>query len=198
MDSLSESNNIIPDIIKLDTQGSELLILKGAERTLSSAIFVEIETEFHEFYIGQPTFSEVHKFMILNGFRLININPIEWSRNSDLDLESRKELIFCDSLYFKDLNFSLETGLSNNNEKTILKSILISYNLNFSNYSFFIFSKYRSFLNSDLVNQLDSFFRIESEIYQKRKIKYEKRIKFLNKMPFLKVLKSLYRRMIYG
>ena len=46
---------INPDFVKLDTQGTELYILKGMQHTLTRSIFgVEAEVQFIEMYRGQP------------------------------------------------------------------------------------------------------------------------------------------------
>ena len=55
---------INPDFVKLDTQGTELYILKGMQHTLTRSIFsVEVEVEFIEMYQDQPLFNEVDSFM---------------------------------------------------------------------------------------------------------------------------------------
>src|SRR5688572_10177302 len=63
-----------PDFIKLDTQGSELDILRGGEKTLACAVGVEIEVEFLPMYRGQPLFAEVDTFLRDSGFELHDIN----------------------------------------------------------------------------------------------------------------------------
>jgi FkbM family methyltransferase len=59
-----------PDLLKLDTQGSELDILKGAVNNLSAACMIDIEVEFNPIYRGQALFGEVDLFMRANGFSL--------------------------------------------------------------------------------------------------------------------------------
>jgi FkbM family methyltransferase len=56
--------------IKLDTQGSELEILRGAERALEQALFLIVETEFNTLYEGQPLFCDVDRFLRDRGFVL--------------------------------------------------------------------------------------------------------------------------------
>lgn len=57
-----------PEVLKLDTQGSELDILKGAEETLESVQVVITEVEFRPLYEHQPLFAEVNGFLIGKGF----------------------------------------------------------------------------------------------------------------------------------
>lgn len=58
------------DIIKLDTQGSELDILRGAERILGTVRALEVEVEFNPIYSGQPLFGDVDRFLRDRGFVL--------------------------------------------------------------------------------------------------------------------------------
>ena len=62
-----------PHLLKLDTQGSELEILRGLRRDqFANVLAVEVEIEFHEVYRGQPLFPEVHQFMRDAGFALLD------------------------------------------------------------------------------------------------------------------------------
>lgn len=71
LDLWAESANVASiDHIKIDTQGSELLVLKGAERVLHGVRTLEIEVEFNPIYEGQPLFSDVDKFLRERGFVL--------------------------------------------------------------------------------------------------------------------------------
>ena len=51
------------DVLKVDTQGSELNILRGAIPLLTGCSFVDIEVEFNELYGGQNLFHEVDAFL---------------------------------------------------------------------------------------------------------------------------------------
>jgi FkbM family methyltransferase len=71
LDTYLESKNLAyPDIIKLDTQGSELDILKGATKSLDTTCFIDIEVEFNPIYKNQPLFSDVDAFLRAHGFVL--------------------------------------------------------------------------------------------------------------------------------
>lgn len=67
------------DFIKLDTQGSELLILKGGTKTLKRVLGVIIEVEFFEHYMNQPLFGDVDAFMRSNHFALMEMKRAYWS-----------------------------------------------------------------------------------------------------------------------
>lgn len=58
------------DVIKLDTQGSELGILQGAARMLAGVRAVEVEVQFNELYEDVPMFGDVDRFLREHGFVL--------------------------------------------------------------------------------------------------------------------------------
>jgi FkbM family methyltransferase len=64
----------IPEVhlVKLDTQGFELEVLKGAERSLSEVWAVYSEVQFSPIYEGQAEFWQLDRFMREHDFRLYN------------------------------------------------------------------------------------------------------------------------------
>jgi len=63
------------DAIKVDTQGSELSILAGAERAMAgSVLLAEVELSFLERYHGQALAADVLTFMAGRGFDLIELH----------------------------------------------------------------------------------------------------------------------------
>ena len=61
------------DFIKLDVQGAELDVLKGAEKTLRSVRALEIEVQFNPLYKDVPLFGDVDRFLRQRGFSLWRI-----------------------------------------------------------------------------------------------------------------------------
>ena len=59
------------DLVKMDTQGSELDILKGGEKLISKATAVILEVAYIEYNLGAPTSDEVIKHMNNIGFEEI-------------------------------------------------------------------------------------------------------------------------------
>ena len=90
-----------PHLLKLDTQGSELAILKAAPRTLAKCFMVELEAEFIEQYQGQPLFHDVCRFMYDNGFELYHINRMYKQRASVYSGLARGQLLFGDFLFVR-------------------------------------------------------------------------------------------------
>jgi len=100
LDSVVSDTEI--DHIKIDTQGSELRILKGAKKSLKKVWGLEIEVEFNSIYQDQPLFFAIDKFVKDNGFELFDIQRYHWCRNA-LPQISRTygQIIFGNALYFK-------------------------------------------------------------------------------------------------
>jgi FkbM family methyltransferase len=88
-----------PEFIKLDTQGSELGILRGAGALLESVAMVEVEVEFVEMYQGQPLFDQVLAFMFGQGFELLYLNRIFGQKEQVYRGPSRGQVIFGDALF---------------------------------------------------------------------------------------------------
>lgn len=59
-----------PHLLKLDTQGSELPILRGAVETLPHVVCIELEVQLKPMYRGQALFPEVKEFLDGHGFIL--------------------------------------------------------------------------------------------------------------------------------
>ena len=59
-----------PDLLKLDVQGAELDVLRGAERALTSVRAIEVEVEFQPLYRDQPLFHDVDAHLRTRGFVL--------------------------------------------------------------------------------------------------------------------------------
>jgi FkbM family methyltransferase len=75
VDDYCKEHNISVDFLKLDTEGSEHLILKGAELQLSESILgVRSEVSFDFIFDDSVLFSKMHDFMLDRGYYLLNID----------------------------------------------------------------------------------------------------------------------------
>jgi FkbM family methyltransferase len=61
-----------PDLVKIDVQGAELLILVGAEKTLSQCDDIIIEMQHQEYNLGAPQKDVVTQYLIESGFELVS------------------------------------------------------------------------------------------------------------------------------
>jgi len=107
LDSFIENGSIKDvDFLKLDTQGSELDILKGCRKfVLPRAFGIQIEVEFIEIYKNQPLFWNVDEFMQRNGYQLFDLRRQYWKRKDYYDYIGKGQLVFGDALYFKRMDF---------------------------------------------------------------------------------------------
>jgi len=117
-DFLAEYGRPVPELIKLDTQGTELEILSSLSPSQFEGILcIETEVEFMELYKDQPTFGDVHAFMAGHGFRLLDLRTHRSYRNANDESHHylRKylntatgtaalsaELVAGDALYFRE------------------------------------------------------------------------------------------------
>ena len=99
-----------PDVLKIDTQGSELDVMRGAGRLLDSALAVELEVEFVQQYLGQPLFAEIDIFMRQNGFALRGIRRSNWRAKAKLVHSHGGQIIHGDALYFRPEKLNCQKG----------------------------------------------------------------------------------------
>lgn len=95
------------DFIKIDTEGSEMPILKGSGNTLGNACGLEVEVQFSPLFEGQALFADVDTYLRNSGFSLFDLRPCYWKR-SRCRSRGKGQIIFADALYFKDYQ-SLDT-----------------------------------------------------------------------------------------
>ena len=72
-----------PDFIKIDTEGSELDILKGSNKTLSKVFGLEVECSFYQLRENQPLFEEVRYYLEKFDFVFIDfVSMIRWEKDN--------------------------------------------------------------------------------------------------------------------
>lgn len=83
-----------PVFIKIDVQGHELQVIRGARQVIAASQRVMLECNFAELYDGQPSFDQIHQEMRKLGFALdCLISPLRHP--------STGELMSSDLIYFK-------------------------------------------------------------------------------------------------
>ena len=89
-----------PDMIKLDSQGTELEILRGATECLKWCSLVEIEVEFISMYEGQSLFHDIMGFMLAQGYDLLFLNRFSRQRRG-FQGYAKGQIIFGDALFVR-------------------------------------------------------------------------------------------------
>ncbi|MBX4192197.1 FkbM family methyltransferase [Candidatus Parcubacteria bacterium] len=84
-----------PLMLKIDVQGFEDHVLRGAPKILSHASIVLVETSFVPLYEGQPLFADVHELMRVNGF--------SYHGRAEAHFNERGEIMYEDSIFLKSL-----------------------------------------------------------------------------------------------
>lgn len=98
---LDERPDLSPDILKVDTQGAELAVLKGAEKSIDNIGLVELEVEFMRIYEQQPLFGDIAQMLDGAGFELLYLNRVFASRRNIYSGPSRGQVIYGDALFGK-------------------------------------------------------------------------------------------------
>jgi FkbM family methyltransferase len=68
-------SNLPISILKMDVQGFELEVLKGATETLKRTHVIVLEINNHDGYKGAPTYFEIDDFLRQKGFQLYDLLP---------------------------------------------------------------------------------------------------------------------------
>ena len=81
-------------LIKIDTQGSEFQVLKGAKNLLKKTKWVIIEVPLKQLYFGQKNFNELNKLMVKNKFTFKKVLNFHYESKNN-------EIIEMDLLYIR-------------------------------------------------------------------------------------------------
>jgi len=82
LDSLVRKENLpTPDFVKIDTQGSELDILKGGIRTLKGCKLIHLEVPIYEYNLSAPTIEDYIKYLKSIGYIANNVIEIHSHSN---------------------------------------------------------------------------------------------------------------------
>src|SRR5205085_7367238 len=121
----ADNPHLSPDIIKLDTQGTELNILEHADSALDSTLLIECEVEFTSIYANQKLFHDVCAFLYRKGFTLLFLNRVFLNRRR-FGYSARGQMVFGDALFGR--NARCAESLSTI-QKAKYSALLINYGL---------------------------------------------------------------------
>jgi len=91
------------DFLSLGTQGSELTILRGAEKTLKNVVGVECEVSFRPVYEGGPLAGDIAAFLDRLGFEFIRFTTLTNDAPRSMPYMGRMEKLhtFGDALFLR-------------------------------------------------------------------------------------------------
>lgn len=96
------------DLLKLDTQGSEAVILAHATETLKNCLIVQTEVEFVQLYEDQPLFADVDQLLRAHGFMFHKFLDLSGRTYKPLMMNNdpnaaMSQLLWADAIYVPDL-----------------------------------------------------------------------------------------------
>ena len=91
------------DLIKIDTQGSELDILKGSIEIVEKTKFLLLELSIVEYNFKAPRYLQVIKYLEENNFKLIDIFDLHYRNGSLIQIDG-----FFKNNRFKEFSDSIE------------------------------------------------------------------------------------------
>jgi FkbM family methyltransferase len=87
------------DFLKMDVQGAELDVLRGAERVLSDVLVIHAEVEFVPIYRNQPLFDDVFRFLRQRGFDLFDLTYLRRTRYQGREGGRRERLLWGEAVF---------------------------------------------------------------------------------------------------
>jgi FkbM family methyltransferase len=93
--------DVQPDVLKVDTQGTEIDVLRGAEKLLERTRAVELEVEFVPQYQDQALFADVDAYMRSRGFTLRGLRRTVWRHDAPHTHPMGGQLVHGDALYLR-------------------------------------------------------------------------------------------------
>ena len=97
LDQIAQRNGIDgPSILKLDVQGFELNVLKGAEKTLTNCVLVQLEVLFEPLYESQSDFLGIMQFLSSHGLQFVDF--VEQRR-----MKPNNSLVYADAAFMRTI-----------------------------------------------------------------------------------------------
>ena len=111
-----------PYLIKIDTQGSELEVLKGAENIINDAAFIILEVSLFAFFEGGAQFYDCIEFMKQRGFVVYDVFDLQY-RLVDGAMSQADIAFVKDESKFREVHFYASKEQRKQQTKQLKKAI---------------------------------------------------------------------------
>ncbi|MDD5679104.1 MAG: FkbM family methyltransferase [Kiritimatiellae bacterium] len=149
------------DFLKTDIEGADFEVIKSCENLLPRVLMLQCELRFQPFYVGEPRFHEVDKYLHEHGFELIDMLPDRWKPNTtNRNRWKDGRLVWADCLYAK----APEAIIKFQNDEIPLafaKQILIANMLGLNSHAEYLLESYAAkVLPADWLKELRYTFKV--------------------------------------
>jgi FkbM family methyltransferase len=135
LDTVSEIKEISVDAIKIDAQGYELPILRGARNVLDQVFLLEVETGLHKNYVNETTFEEISSYLKDLRFMCMQIKQQPPQKRANVASSwsiSNGQAMACESIWVKDFRKFSKQELQKISRNKLLSILSLGLLFNFS------------------------------------------------------------------
>ena len=135
LDKVSEIKEKSIDALKIDAQGYELPILRGARKVLDQVFLLEVETGLHKNYVNETTFEEISSYLKDLRFMCMQIKQQPPQKRSNIASSwsiSNGQAMACESIWVKDFRKFSKLELQKISRNKLLSILSLGWLFNFS------------------------------------------------------------------
>lgn len=130
------------DFLKTDLEGADFEVIKSCEILLPRILMIQCELRFQPFYIGEPHFRDVDKYLHEQGFDLIDMRVERWKPNTtNRNRWKDGRLVWADCIYAK-VPETIIAFKGDDIPLAFAKQILISNMLGLNSYAEYLLESY--------------------------------------------------------
>ena len=130
LDSFMEQENISAiDFIKIDIQGAELDVFKGASKAMPQLLGLCTEVEFVELYQGQPLFADVDAELQKHGLQFHHFRDPGYRPVHGASFHCKPQMLWADAVYFPTIEAVDKMNAGQLLKLSVLASFYEAYDL---------------------------------------------------------------------
>jgi FkbM family methyltransferase len=180
LDCLLEGIGDTVDFIKLDLEGGELAVLKGATGTLARVLGLHVEVCFQSLRLGQPLFGEVTTFLAGQKIEFVDFVAItRWERGSH---KGAGQAIFADALYLRSpesVVAMLVNGQLGNRKAMAYLAVLLVYE------RYDLMAIFLGLVEVSPLSIATTYLDVVRELVARRKRTFDRRLRMMQRLSFV-------------